>query len=37
MLKMASGGGDIDRSEQVIRDIEMENDASFVYNVDVRN
>ena len=34
---MASGGGDIDRSEQVIRDIEMENDASFVYNVDVRN
>lgn len=34
---MATGGGDIDRSEQIMRDIEMANDETFEYNVDVQN
>ena len=34
---MASRGGDTDRSEQIMKDIEMENDETFAYNVDVQN
>ena len=34
---MATGGGDTDRSEQIMKDVEMENDGTFAYNVDVQN
>ena len=34
---MASGGRDADRTEQIMRDIEMENAETFQYNIDVQN
>lgn len=36
-IVMATGGGDLDTSEQMLRDIEMTNDDAFRYNVSVSN
>ena len=34
---MAAGGGDIDLSAEMSRDVEMDNNARFMYNVPVSN